>query len=400
MASPKPIVDTKAGSPRQGGYKSGGAADDWNLWPEGETPKKSHTIDDFELVSALGQGSYGEVFRAKRKRRERGESSSSTGSPRSDKYYALKIMSKVKIGNPKEILSERAVLQCLDHPFVVRLVNAFQSPTKLCLVLSYLPGGNLKMHKMREKVFNPQKAAFATACVLLALEYIHSRNIIYRDLKPENIVLDERGYPVVTDMGLAKEVQNRTAHTCCGTPLYVAPEVLQNTEGGYTAAVDWWSFGIILAELLQRDPPFYSNNSKALFELIRHRPPTLDPGVVDVAKLLILDLLEKDPKKRLADPSQIRQRPFFALFGFDWTLLTQRKVCLPPILTPMRATRFPPPPPQYGSVLLSSAPAAPPLETEHPLSGGDKARILEEFKRLDGSQKAEETYLVCAAALC
>ena len=311
-------------------------ANDNGEWKLFDSPRKKVSIDDFDLVAELGKGSFGEVFKVNytKRRRKAAQDSSAPPSPVADdgkdkdKFYALKIMSKAKICKPQEVLSERAVLQHIDHPFVVRLVGAFQTPTKLCLILSYLPFGNLREHLKQCVALSPQCAAFTSACILLALEYLHENKIIYRDLKPENIVMDELGYPVLTDMGLAKELKEQMAHTCCGTPLYTAPEVLTSRDaGGYTTAVDWWSFGIILAEMLQGVPPFYSNNSKAVFQLVLNKPPQLAPPVVDIGKQIITEFLAKNPRQRLTDPVAIKQKEFFAVFGFNWQSLRGRKVC-------------------------------------------------------------------------
>eukprot|EP01061_Rhynchopus_euleeides_P018833 TRINITY_DN3105_c0_g1_i1.p1 TRINITY_DN3105_c0_g1~~TRINITY_DN3105_c0_g1_i1.p1 ORF type:complete len:474 (+),score=129.21 TRINITY_DN3105_c0_g1_i1:62-1483(+) len=394
----KPKEDLQPSTPQQGvtrqdsEYSAGGDTDpshsrtsnqtpqpptptsnaEWKLF---DNPRKKVTIDDFNLQAELGRGSFGEVFKViyKSKRKLKQSTSSSDeasppGSPGGDeggkgekaKSYALKIMSKARICKPKEVLSERSVLQHLNHPFVVQLVGAFQTSTKLCLILTYLPHGNLRDRLKQCVALSPQSAAFTSACILLALEYLHANKIIYRDLKPENIVVDELGYPVVTDMGLAKELKEQMAHTCCGTPLYTAPEVLTSRDAGYTTAVDWWSFGIILAEMLQGVPPFYSNNSKAVFQLVLHRPPQLAPPVVDIGKQIITELLAKDPARRLTDPAVMRQRDFYTAFGFDWDCLRGRK---------------------YKSVLLF-----PPEEesklmaTETPLSDEQKAQIVRDIK--------------------
>ncbi|KAJ9441003.1 RAC family serine/threonine-protein kinase-like protein [Diplonema papillatum] len=274
--------------------------------------RKLVSIDDFELISQLGRGSYGRVLRVQKK---------DTGG-----FHALKIMRKDAITKPREVMSERAVLQLVDHPFVVKLINAFQTPSKLFLVLTYLPGGDLKHHLRQGTLFPEEKARFYAAGILLALAHLHKCSIIYRDLKPENIVLDETGYPVLTDMGLARELTwDPMAYTFCGTPLYVAPEVLKNK--GYTKAVDWWSYGIILYEMLVGITPFAAKTAQAVFQLIMSKAPVIPNVLSPNARDLLVLLLVKEPDRRLSEPELIKTHPFFT--GVKWDKLVRRQYAVP-----------------------------------------------------------------------
>eukprot|EP01062_Namystynia_karyoxenos_P022615 TRINITY_DN18686_c0_g1_i1.p1 TRINITY_DN18686_c0_g1~~TRINITY_DN18686_c0_g1_i1.p1 ORF type:complete len:527 (+),score=218.75 TRINITY_DN18686_c0_g1_i1:118-1581(+) len=289
-----------------------GALANLKLFEKEDKARKPITIEDFELLSMLGKGSYGKVIKVKKK--EDGQ------------LYALKIMRKDAITKPREVMSERAVLQQVDHPFVVRLINAFQTPSKLCLVLSYLPGGDMKHHLRQGTLFPEEKARFYAAEVLLALDDLHKQNIIYRDLKPENIVLDQQGHAVLTDMGLARELTfDPMAYTFCGTPLYVAPEVLQNR--GYTKAVDWWSYGIILYEMLVGITPFAAKTAQAVFQLIMSKQPIIPDVLSQNARDLLARLLVKNPTNRLSDPDKIKGHPFFA--GVNWQKLLNRQYAVP-----------------------------------------------------------------------
>eukprot|EP01059_Diplonema_ambulator_P036728 TRINITY_DN929_c0_g1_i1.p1 TRINITY_DN929_c0_g1~~TRINITY_DN929_c0_g1_i1.p1 ORF type:complete len:538 (+),score=61.26 TRINITY_DN929_c0_g1_i1:41-1654(+) len=277
--------------------------------------RKPVTIDDFQIISEIGKGSYGRVLKVKKR--------GATG----EDYLALKVMRKEAIAKPKEVMSERAVLQNIDHPFIVKLINAFQTPSKLFLVLTYLPGGDLKKHLREGTLFKEEKAKFYAGGILLALEHLHSCQVIYRDLKPENIVLDEVGYPVLTDMGLARELLwDPVAYTFCGTPLYVAPEVLKNK--GYTKAVDWWSYGVILYELLLGITPFAAQTAQAVFQLIMSKAPAVPTDLLSSSTCdLLVRLLVKEPRSRLSDPSEIKGHPFFS--GIDWQKYLRRQYMCP-----------------------------------------------------------------------
>ena len=158
-------------------------------------------------------------------------------------------------------MTERNVLGISNHPFIVKLHYAFQTPEKLFLILDYCPGGDLGEHLQREKRFSEEKARFYLAEVLLALEDLHKRDIIFRDLKPDNIVIDAEGHAKLTDFGLSKEgVLNPSegARSFCGSVAYLAPEMLRRT--GHGKAVDWYLLGVVFYEMLVGVPPYYANN--------------------------------------------------------------------------------------------------------------------------------------------
>nr|XP_035928407.1 serine/threonine-protein kinase Sgk2-like [Halichoerus grypus] len=170
-------------------------------------------------------------------------------------FYAVKVLQKKSILKKKEqnhIMAERSVLlKNVQHPFLVGLRYSFQTPEKLYFVLDYVNGGELFFHLQRERRFLEPRARFYAAEVASALGYLHSLNVIYRDLKPENILLDCQGHVVLTDFGLCKEgvEPEETTSTFCGTPEYLAPEVLRKEP--YDRAVDWWCLGAVLYEMLQ-----------------------------------------------------------------------------------------------------------------------------------------------------
>ena len=156
--------------------------------------------------------------------------------------------------------TERDVLTYTKHPFIVGLKYAFQTPEKLFLILDYAAGGNMGRTLARDRKFSEERARIYLAEILLALEELHKRDIIYRDLKPDNIVFDEEGHALLTDFGLSKEGirTNSMTRSFCGSPAYLAPEMLK--RAGHGKSVDWYLLGVLLYEMLVGAPPYYSNN--------------------------------------------------------------------------------------------------------------------------------------------
>lgn len=262
-------------------------------------------LDDFELLKVLGKGAFGKVVLAQKK---------DTG-----KYYAIKILKKAQIISEnmfQKTLAEKTILQSNRHPFLVGLEYAFQTETKLYFVLEFMMGGELFSHLRREGRFPEARAKFYAVCIILGLGFLHDSNYIYRDLKLENILLDEKGYAVITDFGFAKFLaHDEKTRTFCGTPDYVAPEILENK--GHDRMVDWWSLGVLVYEMIYGQTPFYSPNRDIMYQNIRTqeaRFSTLVP-VSDVCKDLIFRLLRKDPVTRLGqlgDHKEILAHPWFS----------------------------------------------------------------------------------------
>ncbi|CAN9514235.1 unnamed protein product [Ophioblennius macclurei] len=272
---------------------------------------------DFDYLKVIGRGSFGKVLLAKH-RKQGG-------------YYAVKVLQKkmiVKRKEQKHVMVERSVLlKGLQHPFLVGLHFSFQTPNMLYFVLDYVNGGELFYHLQRDGSFSESRAAFYAAEMSAALGYLHSLDIVYRDLKPENILLDREGHAMLTDFGLCKEgvAAGEMMHTFCGTPEYLAPEVLEGHS--YSPAVDWWGLGTVVFEMICGLPPFYSCNKARMFENILHAPLQLRSGVSEAACSLLKGLLERDVSRRLGasrDIAELQEHPFFA--SIEWDDLVARKL--------------------------------------------------------------------------
>lgn len=276
---------------------------------------------DFELLKVLGKGGYGKVFQVRK------ISGADNG-----KIFAMKVLKKASIArNAKDqahTKAERNILECVKHPFIVDLMYAFQTGGKLYLILEYLPGGELFMQLEREGIFMEDTACFYLAEISVAIEHLHSQGIIYRDLKPENILLDAHGHVKLTDFGLCKESINdgSVTHTFCGTIEYMAPEIL--TRSGHGKAVDWWSLGALMYDMLTGAPPFTAENRKKTIDKILKAKLSLPPYLTNEARSLIKKLLKKNINERLGggpdDSKPIRAHPFFR--HIDWNELFKRRV--------------------------------------------------------------------------
>ncbi|CAH1762009.1 13207_t:CDS:2 [Entrophospora sp. SA101] len=267
------------------------------------TPLK---IDAFELLKVIGKGSFGKVMQVRKNDTSR--------------IYALKTIRKAHIVSRSEVnhtLAERTVLAQINNPFIVPLKFSFQSPEKLYLVLAFVNGGELFHHLQREGRFDEERSRFYAAELLCALECLHDFNVVYRDLKPENILLDYSGHIALCDFGLCKlnMTESETTNTFCGTPEYLAPELLVGQ--GYTKTVDWWTLGVLLYEMLTGLPPFYDDNVNEMYRKILQDELRFPEEVGTQAK---------NPNNRLGNngAQEIKDHTFFA--SIDWRKLMQKKV--------------------------------------------------------------------------
>ncbi|XP_061752387.1 serine/threonine-protein kinase N2-like isoform X2 [Nerophis ophidion] len=288
-----------------------------------ESPAKMRA-EDLRYVSVLGRGHFGKVLLAE--------------SRRSGGLYAVKALKKSEVVTRDEVdslMSEKRIFQMItacDHPFLVHLHACFQTSEHVCFVMDYLPGGDLMIH-IHNQAFSQEQTRFYSACVLLALDFLHGNRIIYRDLKLDNLLMDADGFVKMTDFGLCKEGMShgdRTS-TFCGTPEFLAPEVL--TDEDYTRAVDWWGMGVLIYEMLVGESPFLGEDEEEVFDSIVnndvHYPASLPPDAVAIMQ----KLLKKNPLKRLGagerDANELKGETFFQ--EVEWEALLAKKV-KPPFL--------------------------------------------------------------------
>ncbi|XP_047446966.1 serine/threonine-protein kinase N2-like isoform X2 [Mugil cephalus] len=281
-------------------------------------------MEDFKYISVLGRGHFGKVLLAEFKKTE--------------KLYAIKALKKKDIVTRDEVdslMSEKRIFEMINasrHPFLVNLHGCFQTSDHVCFVMEYLPGGDLMIH-IHNDVFSEAQTRFYSACVLLGLEFLHMNKIIYRDLKLDNLLMDADGFVKITDFGLCKEGMghgDRTS-TFCGTPEFLAPEVL--TDDNYTRAVDWWGMGVLIYEMLVGESPFPGEDEEEVFDSIVNDdvqyPTSLPPDAVAI----IQKMLKKNPLKRLGagerDANEVKGEKFFETI--DWEALLAKKV-KPPFL--------------------------------------------------------------------
>jgi len=276
--------------------------------------KKKVSQEDFEVLALVGKGNFGKVFQVRKK--DTGE------------IFALKILMKQNIVESNETahtMAERSILQRIRHPFLVNLYYSFQTEDKLFLVMDFVNGGELFFHLQQEDRFSEERACFYAAEILLGLEHLHEHGIVYRDLKLENLLLTPDGHIKITDFGLSKEgmhTDTSSTGTFCGTPEYMAPEMLQGK--GYTTAVDWWSFGALLYEMISGLPPFFSQDVQVMYRRIIKEELSFTEMFSEDAMDLLEKLLIKDPEQRLTDTKVMKQHPFFK--DIDWDLLYQKKI--------------------------------------------------------------------------
>jgi len=284
-------------------------------------PPVKVTAEDFQLLKVIGKGSFGKVMQVKKK---------DTG-----KIYAMKVLQKEAIINRNQVIhtrSEKSILQQVQHPFIVGLHYAFQTKDKLYMILDYVNGGELFFHLKHEGKFSESRVKFYTAEISLALAHLHELGIVYRDLKPENILLDCDGHIVITDFGLSKQMMvppsgdtsEATTHTFCGTPEYLAPEVLRGQ--GHGTPVDWWSLGTLVYEMLTGLPPFYSANTNVMYQKILSSELRFPPEMSGDCRSFLSGLLERDPEKRM-DGEDVMKHPW--LSSIDWDKLLKKQIPAP-----------------------------------------------------------------------
>lgn len=273
----------------------------------------------FELLKVLGQGSFGKVFLVRK-----------MVGPDAEQLYAMKVLKKatLKVRDRVRTKMERDILVEVNHPFIVKLHYAFQTEGKLYLILDFLRGGDVFTRLSKEVMFTEEDVKFYLAELALALDHLHSLGIVYRDLKPENILLDEGGHIKLTDFGLSKESvdQEKKAYSFCGTVEYMAPEVVNRR--GHTQSADWWSFGVLMFEMLTGTLPFQGKDRNETMNMILKAKLGMPQFLSPEAQGLLRTLFKRNPGNRLgAGPDgveEIKRHPFFATI--DWNKLVRKEI--------------------------------------------------------------------------
>ncbi|XP_048878492.1 protein kinase C delta type-like [Brienomyrus brachyistius] len=278
------------------------------------THQKRITADQFILHKVLGKGSFGKVLLAEMK---------GTG-----QYFAIKALKKDVVLMDDDVectmVEKRVLALAWDCPFLTHLYSTFQTKEHLFFVMEYLNGGDLMFHIQEKGRFELYRAMFYSAEIIVGLQFLHAKGIIYRDLKLDNVMLDCDGHIKIADFGMCKENMfgEHRATTFCGTPDYIAPEILLGQK--YSFSVDWWSFGVLVYEMLIGQSPFHGDDEDELFESIRMDTPHYPRWITKEAKDLLEKLFERDPTHRLGIVGNIRMHPFFKTM--NWTSLEKREV--------------------------------------------------------------------------
>ncbi|KAL4693629.1 hypothetical protein H8957_002457 [Semnopithecus entellus] len=289
--------------------------------PEQRQPSAAGTMrtPDFDTLATVGTGTFGRVHLVKEKTAKH--------------FFALKVMSipdVIRLKQEQHVHNEKSVLKEVSHPFLIRLFWTWHDERFLYMLMEYVPGGELFSYLRNRGRFSSTTGLFYSAEIICAIEYLHSKEIVYRDLKPENILLDRDGHIKLTDFGFAKKLVDRT-WTLCGTPEYLAPEVIQSK--GHGRAVDWWALGILIFEMLSGFPPFFDDNPFGIYQKILAGkidfPRHLDFHVKDlIKKLLVVDRTRRLGNMKNGANDVKRHRWFHSV---DWEAVPQRKL-KPPIV--------------------------------------------------------------------
>ena len=274
-------------------------------------------LSDYEMGETLGTGSFGRVKIAKNKK---------TG-----EYIAMKIMKKSEILKSKQadhISNEIKILSMMEHPFIIKFGGFTQDERNLYLDLELINGGELFTYLRGVGRFPVEQARFYICQIILIFDYLHGKNIIYRDLKPENILIHKSGYLKLTDFGFAKVVESRT-YTLCGTPEYLAPEIILNK--GHGKPVDWWTTGILLYEMIAGIDPFSDDDPMMVYQKILKGKIKFPSSFDSNAKSIIKHLLEADLTKRYGNlkngVKDITTHRFFK--GVDWDKILKKQITPP-----------------------------------------------------------------------
>eukprot|EP01125_Pyxidicula_operculata_P002953 TRINITY_DN1295_c0_g1_i1.p1 TRINITY_DN1295_c0_g1~~TRINITY_DN1295_c0_g1_i1.p1 ORF type:complete len:450 (+),score=85.90 TRINITY_DN1295_c0_g1_i1:491-1840(+) len=277
-------------------------------------------LSRYERLKVIGSGGFSTVYLVRK--------------TDTKKYMAMKVIMD-GAQKKKNLAQETLILARVNHPFLIKMHCTFQTEQAVYFVMDFVNGGSLYYHLKKDHGFPEERTRFYTAEIVCGIEYLHQTGIVYRDLKPENILLSHEGHIVLTDFGLSKsQIYGDEARTTtrCGTPQYVAPEVVIGEE--YTKSVDWWSLGAVLYEMMFGSSPFACEDEMEIYERIVNADYTIPETMTHnglptpkTASSLIMGFLEKDPAHRLSDPAKIKKHPFFKTI--NWKKLMSLQVTPP-----------------------------------------------------------------------
>jgi len=299
-------------------------AEDLGLNTEPQAPKDYKGfvfgLSDFDLLTTIGTGTFGRVRLAKAK------NTNLINIP-----LAIKILKKselLRLKQVEHVKAEKDILAMVDHPFIINLITSFQDDKRIYMIMEYINGGELFSYLRKEGRLRNDHGRFYAGEIVLALGFLHSFHIAYRDLKPENLLLDSEGHIKITDFGFAKIVEERT-WTLCGTPEYLAPELIQSK--GHGMAVDWWALGILIFEMLAGHPPFYDEHPFGIYQKVLGARVDF-PRHLDLrAKDMIKRFLTHDRAKRFGclkgGVEDVKKHKWFK--GLEFDLLPSRRVQAP-----------------------------------------------------------------------
>ncbi|XP_030369066.1 cAMP-dependent protein kinase catalytic subunit 3 [Scaptodrosophila lebanonensis] len=280
---------------------------------------RKYHLDDYQIIKTVGTGTFGRVCLCRDRI--------------SEKYCAMKILAMsavIRLKQIEHVKNERNILREIRHPFVISLEWSTKDDSNLYMIFDYVCGGELFTYLRNAGKFTSQTSNFYAAEIVSALEYLHSLQIVYRDLKPENLLINRDGHLKITDFGFAKKLRDRT-WTLCGTPEYIAPEIIQSK--GHNRAVDWWALGVLIYEMLVGYPPFYDEQPFGIYEKILSGKIEWERHMDPIAKDLIKKLLVNDRTKRLGNmkngADDVKRHRWFK--HLNWNDVYNKKL-KPPIL--------------------------------------------------------------------
>ncbi|KAJ3387359.1 hypothetical protein HDU92_001993 [Lobulomyces angularis] len=283
-----------------------------------EKNEQQKHLGEFQLLKTIGTGTFGRVYLSK-------DAKTST-------FYAMKVLKKseiVRLRQVEHINNEKQILKEISFPFIVDLICTFQDEKSLFMLEEYVVGGEIFSHLRRAGKFTNDITKFYIAEIVLAIEYLHSLKIIHRDLKPENLLIDRNGHVKITDFGFAKKLIDNRTWTLCGTPEYIAPEII--TSSGHDTAVDWWALGILAYEMLMGYPPFSDEEVFGIYEKILGGKISFSSTLEPLAKDFIKRLLTSDRTRRLGNlkegSADVKAHQWFK--GVDWKALLRKEVIAP-----------------------------------------------------------------------